>query len=296
MELNLQQIPRVSTLSKEAFIRDYFKPQKPVVIERFIEDWPAFTKWDLDYIKSVAGEKEVPLYDDRPVAHDEGFNEPHAKMKMADYVDLLKKGPTKFRIFLWNVLKEVPILQKDFSYPDFGLRLMKGLPMLFFGGTDSHTFMHYDIDLANIFHFHFEGKKECILFSQKETKYLYKIPHSLIVREDIDFSDPDLEKWPALKQAKGYKTTLEHGNVVYIPEGYWHHMKYLSPGFSMSLRAIARKPKNFGMALYNIFCMRHFDHLMRKLKGQKWIDWKNDKAVVRTNANLDLAISKTTKA
>jgi len=153
----------------------------------------------------------VPLYDDRPVKHDEGFNEPHAKMKMADYVDLLKKGPTKFRIFLWNVLKEVPVLQKDFTYPDFGLRLMKGLPMLFFGGSNSHTFMHYDIDLANIFHFHFEGEKQCILFPQSQTKYLYKIPHSLIVREDIDFTNPDLEKWPALKHAKGYVTNLEHG-------------------------------------------------------------------------------------
>jgi len=286
LKLNLEQIPRVKTLTKEIFIRDYLKPQKPVVIERFVEDWPAYSKWNLDYIKQVAGEKEVPLYDDRPVKHDEGFNEPHAKMKMADYVDLLKKEPTKFRIFLWNVLKEVPVLQKDFSYPDFGIKLMKSLPMLFFGGSNSHTFMHYDIDLANIFHFHFEGKKECILFSQTETKYLYKIPHSLIVREDIDFSNPDLEKWPMLKKAKGYYTELEHGNVVYIPEGYWHHMKYITPGFSMSLRAIARKPKNLGKAIYNIAVMRHFDNLMRRLKGQKWIDWKNNRAVLRTHRNI----------
>ncbi|WP_350286471.1 cupin-like domain-containing protein [uncultured Croceitalea sp.] len=283
MGLNLEQIPRVKMLTKKQFIKNYFKPQKPVVIEQFITDWPAYDKWSLDYIKQVAGDKEVPLYDDRPVKHDEGFNEPHAKMKMADYIDLLKQGPTKFRIFLWNVIKEVPVLQNDFKYPDFGISLMKGLPMLFFGGSDSHTFMHYDIDLANIFHFHFEGKKQCILFPQSETKYLYKIPHSLIVREDIDFSNPDFDKWPALKNAKGYITELKHGNVVYIPEGYWHHMKYLTPGFSMSLRAIARKPRNFGKALYNIFIMRHFDNLMRRMKGQKWIDWKNEKAIVRTN-------------
>ncbi|WP_394974645.1 cupin-like domain-containing protein [uncultured Croceitalea sp.] len=286
MKLNLQEIPRVKTLSKEEFIQNYFKPQRPVVIEQFIEDWPAYSKWNLEYIKEIAGEKEVPLYDDRPVKHDEGFNEPHAKMNMADYVDLLKKGPTKFRIFLWNVLKEVPQLQKDFSYPDFGIKLMKSLPMLFFGGSNSHTFMHYDIDLANIFHFHFEGKKECILFPQSETKYLYKIPHSLIVREDIDFSNPDLEKWPALKKAKGYKARLEHGNLIYIPEGYWHHMKYITPGFSMSLRAIARKPKNFGMAVYNILIMRHFDNMMRRLKGQTWIDRKNQKAITVTNKYL----------
>ncbi|MEO0572419.1 MAG: cupin-like domain-containing protein [Bacteroidota bacterium] len=289
MELNLEQIPRVKTLSKQEFLKNYFRPQRPVVIENFIEDWPAYNKWNLDYIKDVAGNKEVPLYDDRPVKHDEGFNEPHAKMKMSEYVDLLKAKPTKYRIFLWNVLKEVPILQKDFKFPDFGIRLMKGLPMLFFGGSDSHTFMHYDIDLANIFHFHFEGKKQCILFSQDETKHLYKIPHSLITREDIDFADPDLKKWPALKNAKGHIAHLEHGNVLYIPEGFWHHMKYLTPGFSMSLRAIARKPKNFVKAVYNIFFMRHYDNFMRKRKGQEWIDWKNEEAVRRTNGLIGIA-------
>lgn len=286
MKLDLEQIPRVKTLTKQEFLRDYFRPQRPVVIEKYIEDWPAYNKWSLDYIKSVAGDKEVPLYDDRPVKHDEGFNEPHATMKMADYVELLKSQPTKFRIFLWNILKEVPVLQKDFHYPDFGIRLMKGLPMLFFGGSDSHTFMHYDIDLANIFHFHFEGNKQCILFSQSESKHLYKIPHSLIVREDIDFSNPDFEKWPALQHAKGHVAQLEHGNVLYIPEGYWHHMKYLTPGFSMSLRAIPRKPKNLAKAIYNIFFMRHYDNFMRRRRGQQWIDWKNEQAVERTHKEL----------
>ena len=288
MKLNLQDIPRVETITKEDFIKRYFKPQKPVVIERFVEDWPAYTKWNLDYMKEVAGDKIVPLYDDRPVDYKDGFNEPHAKMKMSEYVDLLKREPTKFRIFLWNILKEIPELQKDFAFPDFGLRLMKGLPMLFFGGRDSHTFMHYDIDLANIFHFHFEGKKQCILFDQKQNKYLYKIPHSLIVREDIDFSNPDFEKWPALKNAKGYRTNLEHGNVLYMPEGYWHYMRYITPGFSMSLRAIARSPKNLGKAIYNVFIMRNYDNLMRCIKGQKWIDWKNEQAIARTKRKMTI--------
>jgi hypothetical protein len=160
---------------------------------------------------------------------------------------------------------------------------MKGLPMLFFGGRNSYTFMHYDIDLANIFHFHFEGQKQCILFDQKQNDFLYKIPHSLITREDIDFANPDFEKWPALKNAKGHIANLQHGDLLYMPEGWWHYMRYITPGFSMSLRAIARKPKNLGKAVYNIFIMRHFDNLMRHIKGQKWIDWKNDQAIIRTN-------------
>ncbi|QDO93389.1 cupin-like domain-containing protein [Formosa sediminum] len=283
MTLNLQDIPRIKTISKEDFIKHYFKPQKPVVIEHFIDDWPAYSKWNLDYIKAVAGDKIVPLYDDRPVNYKDGFNQAHAKMKMSDYIDLLKREPTKYRIFLWNILKEVPQLQTDFTFPDFGLRLMKGLPMLFFGGKDSYTFMHYDIDLANIFHFHFEGEKEIILFDQSQNKFLYKVPHALITREDIDFHNPDLKQWPALKHAKGFKTQLNHGEVLYIPEGYWHYMRYITPGFSMSLRAIARHPKHLGKALYNVFIMRNFDNLMRKLKGQKWIDWKNKQAIIRTS-------------
>jgi hypothetical protein len=286
LSLQLQDIPRVKNITKADFLKHYFKPQKPVVIEAFIEDWPAYTKWNLDYMKQVGGELIIPLYDDRPVDYKDGFNEPHAKMKLSDYIDLLKREPTKFRIFLWNALKEIPTLQNDFTFPDFGLRLMKGMPMLFFGGKDSHTFMHYDIDLANIFHFHFEGKKECILFDQAQNKYLYKIPHSLITREDIDFKNPDFKKWPMLKKAKGYKTALNHGEVLYMPEGYWHFMRYITPGFSMSLRAIARNPKNFGKAIYNVFIMRNYDNIMRKIKGQKWIDWKNEQAIERTHKHL----------
>jgi hypothetical protein len=287
--MQLQQIDRVTEMTKEVFLRDYFKPQRQVMIERFVEDWPAIKKWNLDYMAEVAGDKMVPLYDDRPVSHDEGFNEAHATMKMSDYVDLLKREPTKYRIFLWNILKEVPQLQKDFTYPDFGLKLMKGLPMLFFGGENSTTFMHYDIDLANIFHFHFQGKKSVILFDQKQNDYLYKIPHSLIVREDIDFANPDYNKWPALKNATGFKGDLEHGNVLYMPEGYWHYMQYKTPGFSMSLRGIPRNPKNLGKAVYNIMIMRHLDNLMRRLKGQAWIDAKNAKAIKKTHRKLGIS-------
>ena len=203
MPLNLKEIPRVKSITKADFLKQYFWPQKPVVIEQAVNDWPAIAKWNLDYIKQVAGEKVVPLYDDRPVHHEDGFNEPHAQMKMSDYVDLLKSKPTKYRIFLWNIFKEVPLLQNDFSIPDFGVAIKKKLPMLFFGGRDSHTFMHYDIDMSNIFHFHFEGRKECILFAPSETKFLYKVPHSLITHESIDFANPDLEQWPVLKKCQG---------------------------------------------------------------------------------------------
>ena len=285
-KLFLEEIPRVKNITKEDFVKQYVKPQKPVVIERLIEDWPAYDKWSLDYIKEVAGDKTVPLYDNRPISSKYKFNEPHLHMKMSEYIDLMRSQPTKYRIFLYHLMKEVPLLQKDFLFPEIGLKIIKQLPMLFFGGENSKVFMHYDIDFANILHFHFHGKKEVILFDQKQNDYLYKIPYSLITREDIDFHNPDYAKWPALKKANGYIANLEHGNVLYMPEGYWHYMRYITPGFSMSLRAIARNPKNLAKAVYNIAIMRYLDQLMRKLKGQKWIDWKNEQAIIRTHRAL----------
>ncbi|GAA4275317.1 cupin-like domain-containing protein [Aquimarina mytili] len=283
MELNLEQIQRVGTITREDFLGTYVASQKPVVIEHLIEDWPAYQKWNLCYLKQLAGERTVPLYDNRPVASERKFNEPHTSMKMGDYIDLLNKKPTNYRIFLYNLLKEVPELQNDFSYPDLGLKFMKKLPFLFFGGSGAKVFMHYDIDLANILHFHFHGEKRCILFPPSETKYLYKIPHSLMSHQEIDYTNPDFEKWPALKKAKGYIANLKHGETLYMPEGYWHQMTYLTPGFSMSIRSVAKNMGNFTEATYNVFIMRYLDNFMRKVRGQKWIEYKNSRAISKTN-------------
>lgn len=286
--MQLEQIERVKFISTTDFYHKYYKKQIPVVIEELTHDWPAYQKWKLSYIKEIAGEKTVPLYDDRPVSEKDKFNQAHAEMKMSDYIDLLESEPTSYRIFLYNLMKEVPSLQDDFKWPDFGMKLIKQMPMLFFGGENSKVFMHFDIDYSNIFHFHFHGTKQCIIFPPNQTKYLYKVPHSLISREDIDFDNPDYEKFPALKQAKGYITNLEHGEMLYMPEGYWHYMKYVTPGFSMSLRSIPKQPKFLVSALYNIFIMRHFDNFMRKRKGQAWINHKNERAITDTHKRLGI--------
>jgi hypothetical protein len=289
MEFHLTEIERVKTISKEDFYQNYVLKQKPVVVEQLTSEWPAFDKWKLEYIQEIAGDKTVPLYDDRPVTHKDGFNEAHATMKMSDYINLLLKEPTNYRIFLYNLMKEVPQLKEDFKWPDIGLRLVKQLPMLFFGGENSRVFMHYDIDYSNILHFHFHGKKRCVLFAPDQTPYLYKVPHALISREDIDFDQPDFEKWPALAHAQGLVAELNHGEMLYMPEGYWHYMKYITPGFSMSLRAFPRRILNLAKAAYNVFIMRYFDNVMRKWKGQKWIDYKNSEAIRRTHLYLKKA-------
>lgn len=291
---HLEDIPRIKNINKADFIEQYLKPQKPVVIEHFIEDWPAYKKWNFDYINDVCGDLEVPLYDDRPISAKQKFNEAHAKMKMKDYISLLREKPTNYRIFLYNLMKQAPVLQNDFKYFDMGVRWVKSVPFLFFGGENSKVFMHYDIDYANIFHFHFEGKKRVVLFPQSETKYLYKIPNALIARQDIDFSNPDFDKWPALAKAKGMVCELNPGETLYMPEGYWHYMHYLTPGFSMSLRGFPRGVTNFSKAVYNLGVMRYFDNLMRKVAGERWIAYKNKAAITRTHKRNNIKMRENT--
>lgn len=285
--LNLTEIPRVKSITSVDFVERFVKPQKPVVIEGLTNNWKAFDLWRFDYFKEIAGNVEVPLYDNRPISHKNKFNEPHAKMKLEEYIDLLKSEKTSYRIFLFNLIKEVPELQNHFEAPKLGIKFLKDLPFLFFGAKDSKVFMHYDIDFANILHVHFEGKKRCILFPPSETKYLYKVPNSLVTLNEIDFDNPDFERFPALQHAQGMVTELNHGDTLYMPEGYWHHMHYLTPGFSMSLRAIPRSAMNIGKAVYNLAVMRNVENLMRKLRGDAWMKYKEKLAIERTNRFAD---------
>lgn len=283
MGFNYLEIERVEKLTKKEFINNYYKKQKPVVITNQIEDWPAFAKWNFDYIREMAGNQKVPLYDSRKTDYTKKVNEPDFTMTMSEYINILEKGPTDLRIFLYNLLKDVPSLKADMKWPNLGLRLIKSLPLVFFGGENAKVFMHYDIDFPNIFHIHFAGKKQCVLIDPKETKYMYRLPYSWICNEDIDFDNPDFEKFPALKKVTPYITTLEHGDMLYMPEGWWHYMKYQTPGFSLSLRSLAGRPSNLLKGFANVFFIRHYDNWMRKHKGQAWLDYKDQEAIRRTN-------------
>lgn len=61
-QFKLTNIERVSNLTKEEFVKTYYKTQRPVLIEELTKNWEAYHKWNLDYIQSLAGDQEVPLY------------------------------------------------------------------------------------------------------------------------------------------------------------------------------------------------------------------------------------------
>jgi hypothetical protein len=283
LKLDLQNIPRRKDLSKEDFLKEYFIPKKPVVIEDLTRNWPAFTNWNFEYFREKAGDIVVPLYDGKPAKGRQNSHGPAMKVPFREYIDILKKGPTDLRMFFFNLLQNCPELVEDFEYPDLGVKFFKKLPVLFVGGEGSKVVMHYDMDLANNFHFNFVGEKRVILYPPDQTSSLYKVPYSIVSMEIIDMDDPDFEKYPALAKAKGFETRLKHGDTLYIPSHWWHFIKYETPSLSLTLRSLPRSPKKIAQVLNNLLFVRNFDNLMRKLKGQQWIDYKNEQAIKRTH-------------
>lgn len=282
--IQTKPIERVRDISKEDFLTHYFKPQKPVLIEGLTKNWRAFEQWNLDYIRQKAADQIVPLYNNESTKGKQNSAEPVTEMRMADYIDLIKSKPTDLRIFFYDMKTKLPELLEDFEFPDLGLKFFKRLPVLFFGGEGSRVLPHYDMDLADLVHFHFHGNKRVMLFPPDQTKYMYRVPFSVHNLESIDLDNPDFERFPALTKLNGITAKLKHGDALYMPSGYWHFINYLDGGFSMTLRALPQHPIRFANMLYNVLFMRHFENLMRKTRGQKWIDYKEKKAYNQTNS------------
>lgn len=288
MKLDLQNIPRRRNLSQEEFQEEYFKPGKPVVIEDLTSHWPAYEKWDFDYFRKKAGDIVVPLYDGKPAKGRENSHGPAMKIPFREYIDILEKGPTDLRMFFFNLLQNCPELLNDFRYPGLGVKFFKKLPVMFVGGEGSSVVMHYDMDLANNFHFNFAGKKRVILYPPDQSGLIYKVPYSIVSMEIIDMSDPDLRKYPALAKAIGYETILGHGDALFMPSKWWHYIKYETASLSLTLRSLPKSPGKIAEVLSNLLFMRNYDNLMRKIQGQKWIDYKNRKAVENTHKNAEI--------
>ncbi|MBO9692487.1 cupin-like domain-containing protein [Chryseobacterium sp.] len=287
MGIILKPIDVVDDISKEDFYEKYLKPRRPVVIKNMAKKWPAYQKWTMEYMKEVVGDVEVPLYDSSKADPSAPINASAAKMKFGDYIDLIQREPTDLRIFLFDPIKYAPKLLEDYISPK---ELMGGFldkyPNMFFGGKGSVTFLHFDIDMAHIFHTHFNGRKHILLFDYKWKERLYQIPYATYALEDYDIENPDFTKFPALDGVEGIECYLEHGDTLFMPTGWWHWMKYLDGSFSISLRAWDKSWAVKAHSLWNLTVQRKFDDIMKSNFKNKYMDWKEKMAIKRAELAL----------
>ena len=275
--MQLQAVDTVDEISAEDFKKKYYNPMKPVVIKNLSKDWPAYKKWTWDYFIDIVGDQEVGVYNNIKSDAYTPINTADAYMKFGEYLKKVKEGPLDLRIFLFNIFQHAPQITGDFKWPE---HLMKGFvkkyPMLFVGGQGSITHIHFDIDMSNILHTQFIGRKKVLLFPYEEQYKLYRKPWEVLsIANFANYNqDFDYASFPAVKLAKGYEVILGHGDTLFMPAGYWHHMEYLEGGFAMSLRALQKGLGGKLTGLWKLFGMRNIDTLMKKTAPKWWYNRK----------------------
>jgi ribosomal protein L16 Arg81 hydroxylase len=281
-----QPIPVVdgSTISRKDFERTYLKPQKPVILRGLWKQYPAYNKWTMDYFRESMGDIEVSLFSSLKANPSETLKVPHAKMKFNEYLDLIEKEQTDLRLFLFPVFKHKPELLKDFGYPKVTGRYLK-IPFMFFGPAGSITRMHQDIDMSNVFLTQFAGRKRVVLFAPDQSDLLYRLPFN--VHSTVDIDKPDYETYPAMQYAQGYSAVLEHGDTLFMPSGYWHHIEYLDGGFGLSVRTLGASVGTILKGGFNVTIRRKFDDWMRAINNDKWFNYKKRIAQKRAQKAMD---------
>jgi hypothetical protein len=286
--MELTQIERRSGLTRKEFLNEYYKPKRPVVLTDMAKDWPAVQNWTFENFIQKYGHIDVPVIG--PDFHKPGPNymKSHETMKFGDYLQRIQQGPTDYRIFFFDLIAHDKSLLNDFWAPkDICGGFFNVMPRLFFGGAGSFTPIHYDIDLPNNFHTHFQTRKHIILFPYDQGKYLYHHPYT--VQSPVNPAKPDFEKFPALDKAKGVECILHHGETLFIPSKWWHHIGYMEGGYSITLRSYDNV---FTFARGTMNVMRHFvvDKTFNSVWGSGWKRWKEEQAQKNAAEALRLAV------
>jgi len=276
--MKLLEIDRRSGLTPETFANEYLKDLKPVVFTDLMDTWPAKNKWTVEFFKEKYGHLEVPVFSANYSKPGKGYMVADKTMSFREFLTEMEKGPTDLRMFLFNIFRHAPELCHDFSTHTIMEGFIKQFPFMFFGGQGSNVALHYDIDMSHVFLNQIYGRKRVVLFSQEQSRNIYRHPYT--VASYIDVNNPDYIKYPALKHVQGFDIMLEPGETLFIPSGHWHYIEYTDFGYSISLRSsdsIIRKVQG----IYNIATHYLVDKGMNKLIGPKWRDMKASMAKKR---------------
>ena len=289
-KLDLSQkcaVEDAASLTQEDFIKNYFIPQKPVLLKGLANLQPAGKKWTIDWFKETMGDLDIAVFDNNEKKHVYSTTvAPDFKMPFSKFLDIISSDePSSIRMFRYDLYKQNPELKKDFSCPSFiNKGPMKGMGFMFLGGKDTDVRMHYDVDMSNVLLTQISGRKRVILFEPKYSPFLYKVPfntHTL-----VDVKNIDIEEFPGMKYVKGMEIIQEAGDGIFMPSNYWHYNTYLNGGISVAYRKMANTPARLWKGFSFVAFTLPFDKTMNFLFGQRWYNYKNRLCKKRVNRVL----------
>jgi len=103
------------------------------------------------------------------------------------------------------------------------------------GGKNTKTPWHTDFD-DRCFLYVIHGKKKLKIVSPKYDKKMYKTNKYFFFSlwSEVDFSNPDYEKYPLYKDVEIKEIILNAGDGIYIPRNWWHCVENLEPTIALT--------------------------------------------------------------
>jgi histone arginine demethylase JMJD6 len=237
---NGAQIDRREKLTYQEFAHEYLYPHKPVIINGALTNWRALSTWTPQYFKTKYGSfrvnidgKEYTIAEviDRALASTEENPAPYLRnLIMGNHIpELLQDIYPLLDYFSPNWL-DGPFSQGLHS------KLHKGSAELYIGGKGGKfPVLHYDSAFTHAFLCQIYGTKEFTAYSQDQTPYLYQKPGLPNVSQLSDIDNPDLQQFPLAAKARQIRFQLTAGELLFIPGGFWHTARMLSPSITVSV-------------------------------------------------------------
>jgi hypothetical protein len=224
-------VPRCHRLSHEEFFQEYYSRGRPVIITGMIEEWPALSKWSLDYFLENFGDRYVDLQvgRDRDHAYELHKEEHRETMRFGDYVEWVRAvGRSNDRYMtaytgglnrrtlaeLWD---DVGALS-EYLDPGAGSR-----GNLWFGPGGTITPLHYDN--ANNMIIQVMGSKRVIVIPASDGAQLYSNDRYFT---EVDGRSVDYQRFPFMRDVQISSVELAAGEMLFVPVGWWHFVETLT--------------------------------------------------------------------
>lgn len=238
-------IERRERIPAAEFFRHYFAGNRPVVITGYVPTWPAFGKWTPAHFQASFAEVEVEVVAGRArdPDGDKNFEQYRQKTTMSEYVERVMQVGESNDLYMIarnkNMLRSelAPLIDDvDFDRDLFDTEHLEGALTLWFGPAGTVTPLHHDS--TNILFCQIHGRKRIHLISPWET--------SLLDGVDGFYSAVNLEDPGALASLRDAHITvhdveLQPGEALFIPAGWWHHVKALDVSITFSLLNFRRR-------------------------------------------------------
>jgi hypothetical protein len=233
-------IERRADLTAEEFLERYYSTNRPVILTGKLQGWPALDAWTPDYLKAKLGDREVEIQSGR--AADPEFEmrkDAHrSRTPFSAFIDQISRPGAGNDAYITaynsahNDAALAPLGEDLGELGEFLVRPESGpFGMFWIGPAGTFTSLHHD--LTNNFVAQITGRKRLKLLPPSETGKLYNRIHVFSEVPDLDDPALDIDRYGDLTKVRIYDLTLNPGEIVFIPVGWWHQVRSLD--FSVSI-------------------------------------------------------------